>query len=112
MKSKKKSLHKAHQYFERILNFFNLGFFVISIAIWIYLTAINLLTQPFQISLLWDAFNVMYGQISFKIGCIILIIFNGLQTIQSYFGYYYSLKDYHQHVTTLGKIIKNNSHKQ
>jgi len=72
---------------------------------------VNLFTQPFQIYLFWDAFNAMYGQISFKVGCIVLIIFNGLQTIQGYLGYYYNFKEYHQHISTLGKIAGKNSHK-
>lgn len=97
---------KCFNFWEKLVNLFNLIFFLISIAIWLYLTIINLSSQPFEWGLLWAAFNQMYGQLSFKVGCIVLIIFNGLQTIRGLIFEYYEIKEYSQHISTIGKLIK------
>lgn len=102
----KKHVKQAVKTLEKAIKSFNFCFFLISLIIWLYITISNILTQPFEIGLLWSAFNNMYGQLSFKVGCIVLIVANGIATIQSWFGQYYQLKEYHEHVTTIHKAIK------
>ncbi|MCC6643152.1 hypothetical protein IT411_00200, partial [Candidatus Peregrinibacteria bacterium] len=86
---------------EKLIRAFNFAFFLVSIGIWLYLTVDSLLTQPFEWALLWNAFNNMYAQFSFKVGCIILIIFNGLQTIRNWIFDYYDILEYAEHIGTL-----------
>lgn len=102
----KKHFKKIGSFLEKIVKFFNFSFFLIAILIWIYLTITHLLSEPFQFSLFWAAFNDMYGQLSFKIGCIVLIIGNGIHTIQGFIINYYQIKEYHGHVSTIGKLFK------
>jgi len=103
----KKTLKKYIKYLEKFINYFNLLFFIASLVVWLYLTIINLATKPFEIGILWLAFNSMYGQLSFKVGCIFLIIFNGLQSIRGLIFDYYDIKETHQHLSTITKLIKN-----
>jgi hypothetical protein len=104
--SKSSIWKKCFKFWEKLVNLFNLIFFLVSIAIWIYLTILNLASQPFEFGLLWAAFNQMYGQLSFKVGCIVLIVFNGLQTIRGLIFEYYEIKEYGQHISTLSRLIK------
>jgi hypothetical protein len=90
----------------KFIKAYNFLFFLISTTIWLYLTIINLATQPFEFGLLWSAFNSMYGQLSFKVSCIFLIIFNGLQSIRSYIFKYYDLMETHENLSTLHKLTK------
>lgn len=90
---------------EKFIRSFNFAFFLVSVTIWLYLTTDKLLTQPFELSLLWDAFNNMYAQLTFKVSCIILIIVNGLQTIRSWIFMYYDLRENAGHISTIGKLV-------
>ncbi len=96
--------------FEKLIRGFNFAFFLISIVFWLILTIAEISTKPFDWPLLWSAFNVLYGQFNFKIGCILLIIFNGLLAIRQWIFAYYELKEYGEHIWTLGKVVgkKNN----
>lgn len=91
---------------EKFIRAFNFAFFLVSVTIWLYLTTDKLLTQPFELSLLWDAFNNMYAQLTFKVSCIILILVNGLQTIRSWIFMYYDLRENAGHISTIGKLVR------
>jgi hypothetical protein len=91
---------------DKIIRSFNFAFFLVSVLIWILITGQEMMTKPLEIGILWSAFNIMYAQISFKVSCIFLIIFNGFQTVRFWIFDYYELKEYGEHFQTLGKIIK------
>lgn len=91
---------------DKIIRSFNFAFFLVSVLIWILITGQEMMTKPLEIGILWSAFNIMYAQISFKVSCIFLIIFNGFQTVRLWIFDYYELKEYGEHFQTLGKIIK------
>ncbi|MCC7432382.1 hypothetical protein IT412_02540 [Candidatus Peregrinibacteria bacterium] len=91
---------------DKLIRSFNFAFFLVSILIWILITGQEIATKPLEIGLLWSAFNIMYAQISFKVSCIFLIIFNGFQSIRLWIFDYYEIKEYTEHLQTLGKIIK------
>lgn len=101
-----KTTKKFLRLLDKIISSFNFAFFLISILIWILITGQEIATKPLEIGLLWSAFNIMYAQISFKVSCIFLIVFNGLQSIRLWVFDYYELKEYTEHLQTLGKIIK------
>lgn len=105
----RKKIQKFHTYFERIVKVFNIGFFIISIVFWLYLTIVSLFTEPFQLSLLWSAFNKMYGEFAFKTGCILLIVFNGLSNIRAFTSQYNDLKDEVKHATAVKNFLKKRS---
>lgn len=91
---------------DKLIRCFNFAFFLVSIIIWILITGQEIATKPLEIGLLWSAFNIMYAQISFKVSCIFLIIFNGFQSVRLWVFDYYEIKEYTEHLQTLGKIIK------
>ena len=94
------------QYFEKGIKIFNFIFFIISLTFWLFFTIQNILSQPFELGLLWNAFNNMYGQLSFKVSCIFLIILNGLQSIRALIFQYYDLKETSEHLQTIHKLVK------
>lgn len=100
----KERLKKGKELFEAIIKSFNFAFFVVSLMLWIYFTVLNILTKPFEFGLLWDGFNTMYGEFSFKVSCIFLILFNGMNTIRGYFLQYYDLKENFGHAKTLKEV--------
>jgi len=91
---------------EAIIKSFNFAFFVVSLLLWAYLTILNVLSQPFQLSLLWDAFNTLYGEFSFKVSCIFLIMFNGMNTIRSFLLNYGDFKENIGHLRTLKDVAR------
>lgn len=101
-----KTTKKFLRFLDKIIRSFNFAFFLVSILIWILITGQEIATKPLEIGLLWSAFNIMYAQISFKVSCIFLIVFNGFQSIRLWVFDYYELKEYTEHLQTLGKIIK------
>ena len=84
----KHKLRKIHNWIAKFIKLFNIGFFVISTAVWVVLSVQTIATQPFEFGLLWTAFNQMYAQYSFKLACIFVIIFNGLSSLQQIFQNY------------------------
>ena len=102
----KNSLKKIHKFIEKFINIFNFIFFLVSTAIWIFFTIKLITIQPFKFSLLWDGFNQMYKDFSFKVSCIFLIIFNGFNEIRSYIFKYYDIKETVSHVNKIRKIAK------
>ena len=102
----REKITQAGQWIEKGVKLFNLAFFVVSVSVWTVITAINLWSNPFDAGLLWSGFNQMYGELSFKISCIFLIIFNGLGAIRSFISGYMEMKENFQHVSTVGKFVK------
>lgn len=100
---------KIGKFINNFIRTFNFCFFLATAFVWIYFTAIKLSSEPFQISLLWDGFNQMYGQFSVKVGCILLVIFNGLQTIRLWINDYHDFQENIGHVRTIKKIFKKKS---
>lgn len=99
-----KKLKNLFSRIEILIKSFNFAFFVVSVLLWGYFTTLNILTKPFAFGLLWDGFNTMYGEFSFKVSCIFLILFNGMNTIRGYFLHYYDLKENFGHVKTLKDV--------
>jgi hypothetical protein len=97
---------KIGKFINKSIQTFNFCFFLATALAWLYFTIISLATQPFQLSLLWDGFNQMYGQFAVKVGCIMLVVFNGLQTIRLWIVDYYDLQENLEHIRTLKKILK------
>jgi len=91
---------------EAIIKSFNFAFFVVSILLWGYFTILNIMTKPFAFTLLWDGFNTLYGEFSFKVSCIFLILFNGMNTIRGYFLHYHDWKENLGHMKTLKDVAK------
>jgi len=56
-----------------VIKAFNFGFFLVSLMVWLYLTVLVLMSKPFGIGLLWEAFNLMYANLSFKVGCMFIL---------------------------------------
>ncbi len=100
-----KKVQIFHQFMESFIKIFNFTFFVASITFWIIITIKNISTQPFEIGLLWSAFNEMYGQLSFKIGCIFLIIFNGFASIRGILQQYMDLAEQVQHTNRIKRFL-------
>jgi hypothetical protein len=100
---------KLGKFINNFIQTFNFCFFLATALVWIYFTAIKLATEPFQIGLLWDGFNQMYGQFSVKVGCIMLVVFNGLQTIRLWINDYHDLQENVGHLRTIKKIFKKKS---
>ena len=103
MHSKAKNFSEFTEYFIKVFNFL---FFVVSAILWLILTIKNVMTHAFTFDLLWSAFNEMYGQFSFKVGCIGLIIFNGLSTIRGFLNQYIELKENAQHTKKLHQFVR------
>jgi|GEM_PF-2818242 len=101
----KDKIMKFHERVEIATKIFNFAFFVGTVLVWLYLTIISLLTHPFEFGLLWNAFNDMYAQLSFKIGCIVLIVFNGMTTIRSFLNQYMELSENLAHAHKTKEIL-------
>jgi len=101
----KPQLKAVHEFMESLIKIFNFTFFLASVLFWIFVTVKNISTQPFEFGLLWSAFNEMYGQFSFKVGCIFLIIFNGLATIRGFFQQYTELAEHAQHTHRIRRFL-------
>lgn len=86
---------------ESFIKIFNFAFFMASGLFWLFVTAKNVSSQPFEFGLLWGAFNQMYGEFSFKVGCIFLIVFNGLASIRGFLSQYTELTE---HLTHTGRV--------
>lgn len=97
---------KFGKFINNSIHTFNFCFFLATALAWLYFTILSLATQPFQLSLLWDGFNQMYGQFAVKVGCIMLVIINGVQTIRLWILDYHDLKENLEHLRTLKKIFK------
>ncbi len=110
-KNMKEKVKTFHAFMESFIKIFNFAFFVASVLFWLFVTVKNVSSQPFEIGLLWSAFNEMYGQFSFKVGCIFLIVFNGLAAIRGFLSQYTELAENLTHTgrlkAFLGRIFLN-----
>lgn len=94
-----------HAFMESFIKIFNFAFFLATFVFWLFLTIKNISQHPFEPGLLWSAFNEMYGQFSFKVGCIFLIIFNGMASIRGFLGQYMELAENLQHTGRLKRFL-------
>lgn len=97
---------KAHVWFEKALNAYNLVFFVVMAVLWIYFSASLIATEPFRWWLFWDAFNIIYSNLVFETGCIFFVAFNALHSIRGMITQYYDAKEGVGHAKTVAKLVR------
>jgi hypothetical protein len=102
----KEHLSAAAVWVERIIKGFNVAFFAVSVILWVYFTVVNIMAAgAFRFELLWSAFNTMYADLSFKVSCILLIVFNGMDTLRGFLGQYMDLKEKLEHANAIRKVL-------
>ena len=94
-----------HEFMGSALKLFNLVFLVVSVGFWLFFAVKNVLLQPFQLGTLWSAFNDLYAQYSFKVGCIFLIVFNGFAAIRGFFSQYVEIAESVEHGQRVKKFL-------
>lgn len=99
-------IKKAHTWFEKALNFYNLVFFIVMAVLWVYFSVTLIATEPFRFWLFWDAFNIIYSNLAFETGCIFFVAFNALYSIREMIVQYYDAKEGVGHAKTVAGFVK------
>ena len=99
----KKKILAVHGFVEALVKIFNLGFFVLTGVLWLWIGMQSFLKGGFDLTVFWDSFNAIYGNFSFKVGCIFLIIFNGLGAVKAFLSQYLDLAEGVQHG---GRVVR------
>lgn len=100
------SVKKAHLWFEKGLQAYNLIFFLVMAVLWVYFSVTLITTQPFKLWLFWDAFNIIYSNIVFETGCIFFVALNTLYTGREMVVQYYDAKEGFAHARTVTNFVK------
>ena len=84
----KQHIKAIHLVMETVVKVFNLGFFAVSAVLWLFLAVRSLAAHSYDLGAVWAAFNQMCDTVAFKVGCIFLIIFNGLGAVKAFLSQY------------------------
>jgi len=94
-------------YLDRFSDIYNLGFVTAMLIVWTIAFALRVMSEPFHPIMLWDAFNLMYGQFSFKVGCIWLVVFNAFASVNFYVEQYMNTRAALGGLKTAGAFVGN-----